>query len=448
MNREDYGEDSMNIGDLKKKVLTAIDENREKIIHVGETILSHPELGYKEVKTSSFIKEIFDSLQLEYEDSLAITGIKARLKGRSSKLKIAVIGEMDAVISPLNPNADILTGASHSCGHNAQVATMIGVAYGLIESKIMGELDGDIAFMAVPAEEFVELEYREHLKNSGKIEFFGGKQELIRLGAFDDIDMAMMVHSHGGTRERKVFIHGGGSGFVGKTVRFVGKEAHAGGAPYEGINALNAAMMAMMGIHTQREVFKDEDGIRVHPIITKGGDLVNIVPADVRMETYVRGKSVNAILNANELVNRAIRAGAYCVGAEVTINEIPGYLPLKQNINIGELFAENISEFIGEENIVRGVDMFGSTDIGDLSSIMPIIQPTMGGFKGQAHSKDFEIVDKEAAYILPAKAMAMTIIDLLYNEAQVGTQIKEDYVPLYSKDEYLKLWDEFLKDKN
>lgn len=434
----------MNIDDLKKKVLAAIDENRDKIIQVGERILNQPEMGFKEVKTSTFIKEIFDSLHLEYEDSIAITGIKARLKGRSSKLRIAVIGEMDAVISPMNPKADSMTGASHACGHNAQVATMIGVAYGLIGSKVMDELDGEIAFMAVPAEEFVELEYREHLKNSGKIKFFGGKQELIRLGAFDDIDMAMMVHSHGATTERKAFIHGGGSGFVGKTVKFIGKEAHAGGAPYEGINALNAAMMAMMGIHTQREVFKDEDGIRVHPIITKGGDLVNTVPCDVRMETYVRGKTVSAILHANKLVNRAIEAGAYCVGAEVMIQEIPGYLPLKQNKEFGELFAKNLSEFIGEENIIRGIDMFGSTDIGDLSSIIPIIQPTMGGFKGQAHSKEFEIVDKEAVYILPAKAMAMTIIDLLYNEASEGLKIKEDFKPTYSKEEYLNLWEEFL----
>ena len=434
----------MNIGDRKEKVLAAIDANREKIIQIGETILNQPEMGYKEVRTARLIKEIFESLQLEYEASLAITGIKAKLKGRSSKLKVAVIGEMDAVVCPLHPKADMTTGASHSCGHNAQVATMLGVAFGLVQSGIMNELDGDVAFMAVPAEEFVELEYREHLKNNGDIQLFGGKQELIRLGAFDDIDMAMMVHSHGGTTDRKAFVHGGGSGFVGKTVRFMGREAHAGGAPHEGINALNAAMIAMMGIHTQREVFKDEDGIRVHPIITKGGDLVNIVPADTRMETYVRGKSVGAILEANKVVNRAIKAGAYCVGAEVLINEIPGYLPLKQNVSLGELFANNISCFIGTDNVIRNVDMFGSTDMGDLSAIMPVIQPTMGGFQGQAHSKEFEIVDKEAAYILPAKAMAMTIIDLLSNEAREGIRIKEEFVPVHSKETYLKIWEELL----
>ncbi len=434
----------MDSNELKKKVLDAIDRSRDEIISIGDAILSRPEMGFKEIKTAQAIAKVFQSLDLKYEENLAVTGLKSTVNGRSSKLKVAVIGEMDAVICPSHPQADTSTGAAHSCGHNAQVASMLGVAYGLVHSGIMEELDGDVAFMAVPAEEFVELEYREQLKSTGKINFLSGKQELIRLGAFDDIDMAMMVHSHGGTIERKAFIHGGGSGFVGKTVRFTGREAHAGGAPHEGVNALNAAMLAIMGIHVQREVFRDEDGIRVHPIITRGGDLVNIVPADVRMETYVRGKNIEAILSANEKVNRAIKAGAYCVGADAEINEIPGYLPLNQDKRLGELFADNISPFVGNDNVIRGVDMIGSTDIGDLSTIMPVIQPTMGGFKGQAHSRDFEIVDKEAAYILPAKAMAMTIIDLLYNNAATGRKIKEEFKPLHSKAEYLGVWEAFL----
>ena len=87
-------------------------------------------------------------------------------------------------------------------------------------------------------------------------------------------------------------------GFVAKKIRFIGKAAHAGGAPYDGVNALNAAMAAMMCIHTMRETFKDEDKSRVHSIITNGGDLVNIVPANVTMEAYVRGATPGAIADA------------------------------------------------------------------------------------------------------------------------------------------------------
>ena len=86
-------------------------------------------------------------------------------------------------------------GAAHACGHNAQIAAMLGAAMGLCLSGAMEQLDGDLAFLAVPAEEFVELEYRQKLRDEGKVEFVGGKQQLIAEGAFDDVDMAMMVHS-------------------------------------------------------------------------------------------------------------------------------------------------------------------------------------------------------------------------------------------------------------
>ncbi len=167
----------------------------------------------------------------------------------------------------------------------------------------MGELDGDVAFAAVPAEEYVELEYRERLQQEGKIHFIGGKQEFIRPGILDDIDMGMMVHSHAGLKDCRFLIDCDSSGFIGKLIKFTGKEAHAGSRPFDGINALNAAALSLPAINSQREAFKEKDRIRIHPIITKGGDLVNIVPADIRMETYVRGTNLKAIMDASEKVN-------------------------------------------------------------------------------------------------------------------------------------------------
>jgi len=427
---------------LKSIICQEIDANKEEIISIGRKIFSSPEMGFKELKTSTLIKKTFESLGLEYKDKLALTGIKAQVKGRKSECRVAVMGEMDAVLCPAHEFADTNTGAAHSCGHNAQVAAMLGVAIGIVKSGAMEHLDGDVVFMGVPAEEFVELEYRQKLKDKGNITYLGGKQELIKEGEFDDIDMAMMVHCQANTPEKKIFLHGGSTGFIGKTVNFIGKEAHAGGAPHEGINALNAAMAAIMCIHAQRETFKDSDQIRVHPIITKGGDLVNIVPADVRMETYVRGKSIEAVIEANKKVNRAIKGATYAIGAEVEITEIPGYLPLKQNYELGNLFKENIKSFIEPENIIEGIDMIGSTDVGDLSSIIPVIQPTLGGFIGAAHSKDFKIVDEDAAYIIPAKTMAMTIVDLLWDSANEGKNIKARYTPLFTKEKYLEMMEQ------
>lgn len=424
----------MTIETIKRAVCDSIRVNAKTIEDIGEQILRGPELGFKEVRTSRLVREVFASLSLDFQEHLALTGVKACAAGRQHLHRAAVIGEMDAVICRDHPLADKITGASHSCGHNAQIAAM-------------GELDGDAVFFAMPAEEFVELEYRQKLRAEGKIRYFSGKQELIRLGAFDGIDTAMMVHSQGGTPERKVFIGGGSTGFIGKLVRFIGKAAHAGGAPFEGINALSAAMIALTAVNAQRETFRDEDHIRVHPIITKGGDLVNVVPDDVRIETYVRGKTIRAVLDANRKVNRCLQAGAYATGAAVDITELPGYLPLHQSPALGGLFEANVRAFVGAENIVHGVDMIGSSDIGDLSALMPVIQPTMGGFKGAAHSRDFAICDREAAYLLPAMAMAMTVVDLLYNGAARSRAISAAFHPEFTRKEYLSMWDSFLSDK-
>jgi len=430
---------------LKQQVVRAIDEHRDEIIEIGEQIFKNPELGFKEHKTSALVKDVFKKLGLPYEENLAITGVKALAKGKNHDIKVAIMGELDAVVSPAHPCADPVTGAAHACGHNAQIAAMLGAAMGLVFGDVLDKLSGDVAFMAVPAEEYVELEFREKLRDEGKITFFGGKQEFIKIGAFDDIDMAMMVHSTGGVEEKKAFVYGGAIGFIGKTIRYKGKEAHAGAEPDKGINALNAAMLGLMAIHVQRETFRDEDQVRVHPIITKGGDLVNIVPADVRLETYVRAKTIDAVVGANEKVNRALKAGAYAVGAEVEINEIPGYLPLQQEPTLGYLFAENIQGFIGKENIIEGVDLTGSTDAGDVSHIIPTLHPTVGGFAGNAHSKDFKIVDPEMAYIIPAKAMALTVVDLLFDEAKLAKEIKSKFKPSFTKESYLKFWDELIK---
>ena len=419
---------------LKRAVCEEIDRCSDRIFEIADHILANPELGYKERATAEYIKEQLYALGIPCRDGLALTGVKGRLKGAGSEANVCVIGELDAVLCNTHPTANKESGAAHACGHNAQLAAMLGVAMGL--SKYASELDGDVTFFAVPAEEFVEIGYRDSLAKDGKIKYLGGKQELIRLGEFDDIDAAMMVHAQGNTPGNEVFVDGGSLGFVAKTVEFIGKAAHAGGAPHEGINALNAAMAAMMCIHAQRETFRDEDKIRVHPIITNGGELVNVVPANVTMETYVRGASFEAIRDAAAKVDRAIKGSAYAIGAEAEITDFKGYLPLCQDKSLGALFAANAAEFTPKENIHYGIDMVGSSDMGDLCHLIPAIQPTMGGWTGNLHAKDFAPTDKTLAYINPAKIMAMTVIDLLYDGATEAKRIKSSFVPKLTKEEY------------
>lgn len=428
--------------ELKKAACEAIDKNKEKIIAFGDSIFAEPELGYKEVKTSKKFQTLLDELGFDHQDNVALTGVISNHKGKESKLKVALMGELDAVIVPAHPCADAQTGAAHACGHHCMLAGLAGVAYALHDTDIMEELSGDIALMAVPSEEFVELEYRNKLREEGKISFLGGKQEFVKLGVMDDVDVMVMQHTQS-THDKTIKANAGShaNGFVGKLVKYTGKEAHAGGAPFDGINALNAAEIGLMAIHAQRETFRDEDHIRVHPIITKGGDLVNIVPSDVRIETYVRGARVEAILDASQKVNRSLEAGAYAVGAQCEITELPGYLPVVCHEPLAELMYKNLCQLIGDEKVecISG-SSGGSTDAGDISHLLPTVHAYIGGAIGGAHCPDFAIEDKELAYITAAKALIMTAIDLLADGAETGIAVKESFKPVMTKEEYLRDW--------
>ena len=426
---------------LKAQCLQAIDEHQDAIIRIGQEIFSHPELGFKERRTAELVRSTFAQLRIPFRDHLAITGVRGDLKGRAPGPRVTVVGETGVVVCPLHPQADRETGAAHSCGHNSQIAAMLGAAMGL--APLADQLDGDVAFVAVPAEEYVELEYRERLQQEGQIRFFGGKQEFLRQGILDDIDMGMMIHSHAGVRDRRFLIGCDSSGFLGKLIRFTGREAHAGARPFDGINALNAAALSLLAINSQRETFREKDRIRVHPIITKGGDLVNIVPADVRMETYVRGTNLEAILDASEKVNRSLRGCAYAIGAQVDIQEMPGYLPLIQDPDLSALFAANAETLLGAGTNIYGQELMGATDAGDVSSLMPFIHISTGGYDGDAHSKDFTICDPEMAYVMPARAMAMTVIDLLWDGAAKARAIRESFRPKFTRETYLQFWDRF-----
>jgi metal-dependent amidase/aminoacylase/carboxypeptidase family protein len=308
---------------------------------------------------------------------------------------------------------------------------------GLADTGAIADLCGNIVIFAVPAEEYVEVEYRLGLLKEGKLSFLGGKPELIQQGHFDDVDLAAMIHTHGSPELKKAAVMKSCNGCIVKLIRYQGLAAHAGSSPHKGINALNAAQIALAAIHAQRETFKDEDAIRVHPIITRGGDLVNVVPADVRMETFVRGKTNEAIMDANIKVDRALRAGAMAIGAKVEINTLPGYMPLQDDRGMQKLFIQNAQALFGAEECTEIGHRTGSTDMGDISHIMPAVHPSMSGASGISHGKDFMISDTEMAYLAPAKALAMMAVDLLYGNAEKAKEIQAQHKPLMTKEEYL-----------
>lgn len=428
---------------LKKRVCEVIDANKDKICEIGQYIFSNPELGYKEFLTSDLVQKTFDELNLSYEKDLAITGVKAKLNDKTDEMNVAIVAELDSVMCPEHPFANKETGAAHCCGHFAQITSMLAAAMGL--SAVKDEIDyGNVTFLAVPAEECVEIEWRQQQIKEGKFSYLGGKQEFLHLGLMNDVDMAMLVHGMNDSSIIKATSNG--VGFIAKTVKFIGKEAHAGIVPWEGVNALDAASLALMAINSVRSTLKGEDCIKIHPILTKGGTLVNIIPNDVRMEMYIRGATIEAIKDANFKVNRAVKGCAYAIGCDVEIIDMPGYLPLNSDLNLGKVFEENANFISPETRNYCATEIEGiSSDIGDLSTMIPVIGAGCGGFINGFHSKDFEISDENLTYIVPAKILACTIIDLLDNQGEKAKYIKENFKSTYSMNEYDNIWKEIMK---
>ena len=380
--------------ELKARVEAEIDRQGQQLITTTKTILNNPEPGFREVKTARTVAESFQSMGIPYEDGIGITGLKGMLRGGASGPTVAVMGELDSLKVLGHPHADPETTAAHACGHHCQIGMMLAVAAGLTGSGVMDDLSGRVALIAVPAEEYIEIEYRDDLRREGKLEFLGGKPEFIRLGALDDVDLAMMTHTSSNRDEGKIAIGGTNNGIVAKRIQFNGRASHAGGAPHAGVNALNAAMIALNAIHAQRETYRDYDTIRIHPIITRGGASVNSVPADVRMETFVRGRSVEAFLAASDKVDRALRAGAMAVGGSVDITTLPGYMPIQNDETMLQLYRANAAGLVGEAE--------HRSSLGSTSPAPPTWEtsqplharssiPTPSGATGTGHAADYLI---------------------------------------------------------
>lgn len=422
---------------IKQKVCEAIAAHRADIEAIANAILAEPELGFKEVKTAKKVQDALAKLGLEFTTEHGLTGVKARMKGRTSKRTIAMLAELDAIVCRNHKNADPVTGAAHCCGHNIQIANMIAVAYGLRE--VMDELDGDVVLFAVPAEEYVEIDWRNAQRDANHLKYLGGKQQLIAEGDFDDIDMAMQMHVAAGSEFN---LGASSNGFIGKLIEYHGRPAHAAFAPEEGINALNAAMMGVMGVNAIRETFRDQDHVRFHPIINAGGDLVNVIPDYVKMESYVRASNIEAMARYNKAVDRALKAGGDALGAKCEIQNLPGYLPLRPDQAFRDLLRENAVDLFGENQVTLGEHSAGSTDMGDVSHLMPVVHPWVGCVDGVLHGADYALRDGEVAYTKTPQVLALTIVDLLANGAEKAEAICQAFKPQLDRDSYVKFMDE------
>lgn len=421
-----------------KDLIAAVEKHEKLILDAEKFIWNHPETGFKEFETSAYMEQIFRDLGYELVLAEGITGFYTVLDTGRPGPEILIMAELDSIICPEHKNANPVTGAVHSCGHHAQCAAMAGIAAALKEPGILDKFCGRIRLCMVPAEELLEIEYRTNLKKEGKIKYFGGKTEFLSRGYFDGVDIAFMVHA-----STEFGVIKGHNGCLAKRIIYKGVAAHAGGSPWDGRNALYAASCGLNAINAIRETFMESDTIRVHPIITSGGAMVNAIPESAVLESYVRGATFEAITDANKKVNRALCGAALSLGTNIEIIDVPGYAPHKDDENMMKIAAEAAKMAIPEyEFNVSDKFSTGSTDMGDLSCVMPVVHPYAGGAAGRSHGNNYEIQDPVAACVGSAKLQLGMLLILLSNDGQRAKQVIDEHKPLFkSKEEYLQYMD-------
>lgn len=423
--------------------LELVEKFREYLFKAERDLWNMPEAGYKEFKTDAYMKKEFRRLGYDLIEAENITGFYTVVDTGRVGPTVLVLAELDALYSSLHPDTDKETGCVHACGHNVQCSAMLGLASVLKEDGALDGLSGKIKLCVVPAEEGIEMSFRQELVKKGIIKFLSGKPEFISRRFFDDVDVAFMFHTHSKVEEGEgkceFYLSKGSNGVIRKKTVIKGKATHAGGNPYEGINALNALSLVLSATNSLRETFREKNYVRFHSIVTKGGSSVNVVPDEVILESYVRGATVDAVKEANDKINRAIASACSANGCGCEITDMAGSEPLTGDENLANLACEVFEEIVGKDGYYKDDMWFtSSTDMGDISTLFPAIHAYVVCADGAGHSKDYQIVDKEIACVKNVKAQYGILIKLLSDDGKRAYQIKKEFKPVFnSVDEYL-----------
>lgn len=208
-----------------------VEKHRGKILEAERYIWSHPETGFKEWNTDAYLAGIFEQAGYTLTRAGDIPGFYTDLDTGKPGPKVLIMGELDALSAPSHPEA--VNGCAHACGHNAQCAALAGIALALKEPGALDGLCGSIRLMAVPAEELIEIAYRDSLRKQGLIHYLGGKVEFLYRGYMDDVDICILIHT-GIAKDISFECHRGCNGCIAKEASYTGVASHAGGSPHLG----------------------------------------------------------------------------------------------------------------------------------------------------------------------------------------------------------------------
>jgi amidohydrolase len=382
---------------LKDLLGPAVDRLADELESLSRRIHAHPELAYQEVKASGWLADFLERQGFAVERGVAgvPTAFRATIDTGEGPT-VAILCEYDA-----------LPAIGHACGHNVIAAA--GAGAGAALAAVRERLPkGRVQVIGTPAEE------------GG-----GGKIKLIHGGVFERVDAAMMIHGFD-----RWIMHQDLLGIVRCSFEFTGKAAHASADPWEGVNALDAVVQTFNNVSMLRQQIRP--GARIHGIITNGGAAPNIIPEFASATFYVRAANLDEMWALQRRVVACAEGAARATGCTLKVidQRDTAYEPLKRNTTLLELFRANARRF-GVVESPENADRLGSSDIGNVSQVIPAIQPMVqiAPEGTPIHSRAFE----EAAVkplardgmLTAAKIMAMTTCDLLANPTLVKDARRE-----------------------
>ena len=373
----------MKIESLKLKAKDGVDLQRQQLIQLSLNIHDNPELGFKEEKASAWLTGYLEDNEFHVERGIAGVATAFQATYGQGSPRIALLAEYDA-----------LPKIGHGCGHNIIAASAVGAAVG--SKPIIDRLGGNIVVLGTPGEEV-----------------FGGKIDMVQAGVFKEIDVAMIVHP--GVRN---VVTMQALACTGVEAEFFGQPAHASAEPHKGVNALEAIILAFTSINSLRQHIKEE--ARIHGIITDGGEAPNIVPAHSAAEFYVRAPDNEYLDELKSKVSNCLIGASTASGARLEYHwDDIAFDSMKNNETLAELFKQNL------ESLGRHVEAFnpefglGSTDMGNVSQVVPSIHPTIAIASPEVliHTPEFAAAAASEAghegLTDAAKALAMTVVDIL-----------------------------------
>jgi amidohydrolase len=373
----------LEIGKLKLKVKDSVELQRQQLIQLSLNIHDNPELGFEEEKASAWLTGYLEENGFHVERGIAGLATAFRATYGQGRPRIALLAEYDA-----------LPKIGHGCGHNIIATSAVGAA--VASKSIINQLGGSIVVLGTPGEEV-----------------FGGKIDMVKAGAFKEIDVAMIVHP-----DVHNMVNIQALSCSSLEVEFFGQPAHAAAQPYKGINALEAMILAFTSINSLRQHIRSE--ARIHGIITDGGEAPNVVPAHSAAVFLIRAQDDEYLAELKDKVLNCFTGASIASGARLEYRwRERAYTSMKNNSNLAGLFKQNL-ESLGRHVEAFNPDFgFGSTDMGNVSQVVPSIHPTIAIASPEVfiHTQEFASAAASESghegFMDAAKAMAMTVVDII-----------------------------------